>query len=872
MKSLAFQEMDSRSNDIEPPADGTCEWLLQHEAYKHWAARERGLLWVKGKPGSGKSTLLRHALDKIMEKARVGDGALVFSFFFHNRGAELQKTQLGLFRSLLHQVLSQGPDALQEVAVTFQKRCGSVGELGEKWKWHLRELQGFFELALLKVLESHPVLLLIDAVDECGEEAAVDLAARFKTLLQKLPAAGPERLHILLTGRHYPIQDMDGGAWKICLEDENEEDISTYVNEQLLELCAPLAPRIPAIITARASGVFLWARLVVKRVRDLRRRGVSFRKIEQEIYSVPADLDELFCNLIQGINANERPASLLLVQWVCFSMQRLTLDELRCALIADPDCPYRSSGGGQSAGEYVCDCQGVCSCDMMARRVTSLSCGLVETVSSRRGPVVQFIHQTVKDFFVDKGLALLGGGSQPPEPPETEASRAHSRLSRTCVQYLATREISDSLSTASGRDYLESSYPLLRYAVDEWYQHTRFAGAESHSKILLDCFAWPSEHILHQWVRILHLTSRDPHNDLSQMTTMLHVAALFRLTGLLRAIGQEGGEVGIDFNAKDHRGRTPLACAAGRGHEIEVALLLGTGKVHVDSADSGGRTPLSWAAGGQHQAVVELLLNHGADAAIADIDGLTPFHWSVWRCEEKAVELFLRIGRVPPIDMPMTCWFSQSTCQQGSLACEPDDDPRYSTAYNGVRYGLTALHYAALTGSVGITQLLLVHGADANVVSQFGETPLHLALRQHIHGPAWGLGGGDRWNDHAFRAKNHLVLPDSHPGIPEEFRDRMDLAVKRRLAVLDALLSQRTIDIAARDNLGYRTHRARRRSLNGQHRGPDTVAPGLSCRRCRLSYRTHRARRESSRHRQGGTQYPASCSAVRIRGYHPGSA
>ena len=98
--------MHDRARDIDRAVNGTCQWLLEHETYKKWAASNSGLLWVKGKPGSGKSTLLKHALKNKKQEAQSNSSDLVLSFFFHGRGDELQKTHLGFFRSIVHQVLS----------------------------------------------------------------------------------------------------------------------------------------------------------------------------------------------------------------------------------------------------------------------------------------------------------------------------------------------------------------------------------------------------------------------------------------------------------------------------------------------------------------------------------------------------------------------------------------------------------------------------------------------------------------------------------------------------------------------------------------------------------------------------------------------
>ena len=116
-------------HDIGSAVSGTCEWLLQHKTYRAWATCDRSLLWVKGKPGSGKSTLLKYALDN--HGAR--DSDLVLSFFFHGRGDELQRTPLGLFRSLLHQVLKEAPDVLHDLVARFEAKRKENGKPGKDW-------------------------------------------------------------------------------------------------------------------------------------------------------------------------------------------------------------------------------------------------------------------------------------------------------------------------------------------------------------------------------------------------------------------------------------------------------------------------------------------------------------------------------------------------------------------------------------------------------------------------------------------------------------------------------------------------------------------------------------------------------------------
>ena len=171
--------MQNRSYDIDRAVTGTCEWLHRHEMYRSWAASDRGLLWIKGKPGSGKSTLVKYALDN----HGASDNAVVLSFFFYGCGDELQRTPLGLFRSLLHQVLGQAPDVLHDLVNKFETKCKENGQPGKDWHWHEGELWPFIESCLPKVSMTRPVWLFVDALDECGKDNAVRLVEIFKSSL-----------------------------------------------------------------------------------------------------------------------------------------------------------------------------------------------------------------------------------------------------------------------------------------------------------------------------------------------------------------------------------------------------------------------------------------------------------------------------------------------------------------------------------------------------------------------------------------------------------------------------------------------------------------------------------------------------------------
>ncbi|KAM5353207.1 hypothetical protein ACJZ2D_016898 [Fusarium nematophilum] len=338
---------------------------------------------------------------------------------------------------------------------------------GEQWQWHPRELKCFLEPSIPKVLTSRPLWLFVDALDECGEESAVELVDGFQSLMQTLSTIGLKYFHVCFTCRHYPILGLDG-VFEVCVENENRKDISTFVQGKLSSFRGRTLSTIPDLITERADGLFLWAWLVAKQVLDLERKGAGLKKIEAVILSVPQELDALYRKLIQSMS----PDSLKLVQWVCFVVRPLSLDELRWAMIVDADCPHRSLYECQTAGDYLSDD------DWMKRRLQTLSCGLAEVTSDAQ--VIQFIHQSVKEFFVEKGLSVLDESAK----PDFVVGIAHYRLSRVCIHYLAMEEIGRLASHEHHKPNhlvyefdehyrLRSEFPFLYYATTSWVAHTK---------------------------------------------------------------------------------------------------------------------------------------------------------------------------------------------------------------------------------------------------------------------------------------------------------------------------------------------------------------------------------------------------------------
>lgn len=762
LKSLAFEEMNIRINDVNiVAANGTCQWLLNHPTCAEWSAQHRALLWIKGKPGSGKSTLARYILDAVKETAKVGDEVLILSFFFHGRGAELQKTPFGLFRSLLHQLISRFPDAAPDLVALFHLRNSTIGKHGDRWHWQLREIQDAFQHALANILRRRSVWLFVDALDECGKQNAVALVSHFKSLLDLLPSTSLQFL-ICFTCRHYPMLSP-ASAYEITLENENEQDISQHVEKQLSVLDTRAASLIRDLITAQASGVFMWAALVAEKVLELDREGASVKRIEMEIRATPPGLFNLYLGLVQGMS--ERSASLQIIKWICFATRPLFLNELRWALVIDSDrkSSIKSLKEAEESEDYIEDS------NRMARRLKALSCGLAEAVPFGDAQmVVQFIHQSVRDFFIEKGIAALNGNLDLSKAAVGQIiGTAHHQLCRTCVRYIIMADMTQDISP--GWEPFASCFPLLSYAAGSWIEHA--TTSESHGvsqEELLFHFNWPSTELLR--IKLAHMgmmmfySPPIPEHLLevyNATTTMLHLVAEYGLLTPFQFILSYRTRMDIALNERGHRGETPLFKAAKNGHDSIALLLLDLEPVEIDAKNNCDQTPLFAASGGGNTRMVRMLIEKGADVNSEDCYGETPLTEAAAYGDAEAVEMLLHNGanvegalshRKTPLHRAAKCGHAkvvQILLQSGGdmeaaddarkvplhLACEEDHPDvvdallQYGANHEAVdSNGRTPLHSALCSAGVATAQALLRMGADLGARDARGQTPLILGV------------------------------------------------------------------------------------------------------------------------------------------------
>jgi hypothetical protein len=390
LDSLSFNQIDARLLDIKTAHDRTCNWLLEQPEYKTWLDaslknEHYGFLWIKGKPAAGKSTIMKHAL---LKTKQLLPGAIIISYFFNARGSALEKTTVGLYRSLLLQLLTAIP-ALQELIVLeFLKRR----KYNNFYEWDVAGLQECFSMAV-QGLQQHRLVCFIDALDEC-EENHIRGMVEFLEDLGDATTSSQTLLNICLSSRHYPhISIRNGLQLTVERQHGHEKDIATYVESKFKVPSSRLTDEIKAEILSRASGVFLWVVLVVQMLNKAYDHG-QVHALRSRLDEIPDELDDLFADILTR-DDETRDESILCLQWLLFAQRPLRREELYFAVSSgtshidpvswDPEITY----------------------EIIDRFILSCSKGLAEP-SKANDNSVQFIHESVRDFFLFRnGLAKL---------------------------------------------------------------------------------------------------------------------------------------------------------------------------------------------------------------------------------------------------------------------------------------------------------------------------------------------------------------------------------------------------------------------------------------------------------------------------------
>ncbi|KAH6719510.1 hypothetical protein BKA61DRAFT_472972, partial [Leptodontidium sp. MPI-SDFR-AT-0119] len=435
LNHLLYTAMPKRYESVVEAHPKTFEWALQDADSSSlnktnlstWLKSEHGLYWISGKPGSGKSTLMKHILDDERTQIYLERWAhqepsaplVVASFFFWNSGTLEQRSQIGMLRSLLFQVLDQKPKLLPIILPSLwlrQYRKYLADGPRAVWSegWTLRVLMTAFRRLMTQKEVSCKLFFLIDGLDEFDGDHEV-LAELFNDITKTAVPNGKTSVKVCVSSRPYVVfRENFEGCPTLAVQDLTMEDITLFVSDrfhgnsafQKLALREPEATtELIQAVVSKASGVFLWVFIVVKDLlRGIRNRD-TISDLWRRLDALPPELEPLYQRLVDQIEpvydiwASKAFQLLWATRQIAIPTtfkalpyNVLTIAELYLAL------DERLRG---AAVEQMTQTELDTACRETEYHITARCACLLEVTRAPRmsDGKVQYIHRTAKDFL-----------------------------------------------------------------------------------------------------------------------------------------------------------------------------------------------------------------------------------------------------------------------------------------------------------------------------------------------------------------------------------------------------------------------------------------------------------------------------------------
>lgn len=452
LDSLGFATMQNRQEEVAQAYHTTFEWIFEEPReevklwtnFVEWLRHGDGIYWVNGKAGSGKSTLMKYIYNdertsQILAQWSGSMPVLVATFFFWNSGTQEQRSQIGLLRSLLFQILHHRPALIhlifpEEYAMLQDQPPNAVRDF-PRHAWSLRRLQN----AALRLVDMQDlqlkVCLFIDGLDEFeGNDDQNDrqyLIELFRSL-----ASSPS-IKVCLSSRPLLIfEESFRLSPGLRLQDLTSGDIRRFVTDRLSN-----DPRMRQIaenemsqrhdfekeICRKAQGVFLWVKLVVRSLLEGVSNSDRMADLRARLELLPADLEDLYRHMMSKIDSIYLKGASQVFQLVRTARQVQSMkrsDNQRTTpvtvLLLALAIEGKSGAAANAAPEFWTAQKLSSLCDVMRRRLQTWCAGMIEVpdfIWNRVDPLdpnaalrtkitweVAYLHRTARDFIESRSV------------------------------------------------------------------------------------------------------------------------------------------------------------------------------------------------------------------------------------------------------------------------------------------------------------------------------------------------------------------------------------------------------------------------------------------------------------------------------------
>ncbi|KAI0475341.1 hypothetical protein GGR56DRAFT_508490 [Xylariaceae sp. FL0804] len=546
LKKLRFDGIDARYGTLKTAQGKTCQWLLNHRMYEAWQdpaklQEHNGFLWIKGKPGTGKSIMMKY----LLQKARAAPRKFpVISFFFNARGAVLERSTEGLYRSLLYQLVESIPDLRDEA-----QHIGLLLRWGADRSWPIETLKQAFE-TVVEQIGARELLCFIDALDECPERDVRDMIHFFEDIGEKAAQSG-YRIRVCLSSRHYPYITVRTNL-QLTLEKEldHSDDIRHFIQARLRMDNPKKRQEVGNEILERSSHVFLWVTLVVDILNKAHDEGGDL-DVGRRLKQIPTGLHDLFHDILTRDNKN-LPGLIMCLQWILYAKRPLKPEELYFALQLGFH-PESSARWNQDSVPL----------ESINRYNLDISKGLVEI--TRKKVTVQFIHESVRDYLLQEGGLHTLMKYHDAEGDFSEGV-SHDVLKRICLKQVLKLADGDADNGSVDLEERVKAFPLMEYAVCFVLSHS-----DSAQALTVDQTTFLTTFPKEVWVSL--------HNSLKKFESLRHRSAV----DLLYLLAEQGLASLIEIHPNRSKGMflhnpnerygNPMRAAMALGHHTAVRSL-----------------------------------------------------------------------------------------------------------------------------------------------------------------------------------------------------------------------------------------------------------------------------------------------------------
>jgi hypothetical protein len=328
--SLADEEMNARRNQIQRSHTDTFSWVFDKnsqqpwDSFPDWVSSDDSLYWISGKAGSGKSTLMKFLIMDQRTREYLDEwapGCAIYSHFIWNSGTRIQRSILGLLRSLLYQILEDNQQILDNVLQKWLK----VSKIKNADDWSRDTL----EEVLLYSLSLHEkgVCIFVDGLDEIDlEDGPFDILSLVKQISSPAENKG---FKVCVSSR--PETSFKRGLErypKLRLQDLTRGDMKMYATHFLRTKCAFHLSGIHeklfiGEIVTKSGGVFLWVSLALKSLQRGFINGDDPSTLMKRLRTLPSELGKLYEDMIKRLGDDQdlysKEAALIFNIFIFFS-------------------------------------------------------------------------------------------------------------------------------------------------------------------------------------------------------------------------------------------------------------------------------------------------------------------------------------------------------------------------------------------------------------------------------------------------------------------------------------------------------------------------------------------------------------------------